>query len=151
MKIYVASSWRNEHQKRVVRLLRMLGHQVYDFREPESGTGFSWEQCGLDPKPLEERRRWSAELTRRVLTHPVARAGYASDIGALRSAEAVVYVLPCGKSASWELGYAMGAGKPGFVFQPEDEEPELMFSECTILGSYKELADNFNSSLQAFQ
>lgn len=35
MRIYVASSWRNTHQPEVVAKLRELGHEVYDFREPE--------------------------------------------------------------------------------------------------------------------
>ena len=34
MKIYVASSWRNERQPDVVQALRNAGHDVYDFRHP---------------------------------------------------------------------------------------------------------------------
>ena len=42
-RIYVASSWRNQHQPRVVGLLRELGHEVYDFLNPEPGNaGFRW-------------------------------------------------------------------------------------------------------------
>jgi hypothetical protein len=33
MKIYVASSWRNERQQDVVKTLRAANHEVYDFRE----------------------------------------------------------------------------------------------------------------------
>ena len=33
MKIYVASSWRNEYQPTVVSGLCKLGYDVYDFRE----------------------------------------------------------------------------------------------------------------------
>ena len=40
MKIYVASSWRNERHPGVVELLRIAGHEVYDFRNPEDGD--SW-------------------------------------------------------------------------------------------------------------
>ena len=31
MRVYVASSWRNEHQPIVVSCLRDAGYQVYDF------------------------------------------------------------------------------------------------------------------------
>jgi len=34
MKFYVASNWRNQYQPRVVELLRLMGHEVYDFRNP---------------------------------------------------------------------------------------------------------------------
>ena len=43
----------------------------------------------------------------------------------------------------WEFGYAMGAGKPGFVVWFEPHEPELMFRDATVLGSMQELRDAF--------
>ena len=43
MKIYVASSWRNEVQPSVVQSLRDADHEVYDFKEPSPGrAGFHW-------------------------------------------------------------------------------------------------------------
>lgn len=36
-KIYVASSWRNPFQQEVVNILRDLGHEVYDFKNPHMG------------------------------------------------------------------------------------------------------------------
>ena len=36
-KIYVASSWRNVFQQDVVDILRDLGHEVYDFKNPPHG------------------------------------------------------------------------------------------------------------------
>lgn len=35
-RIYLASSWRNEHQPRILALLRDAGHEVYDFRHPQA-------------------------------------------------------------------------------------------------------------------
>ena len=40
MKVYVASSWRNEVYPRVVEALREAGHEVYDFRH----QSVSWEE-----------------------------------------------------------------------------------------------------------
>jgi hypothetical protein len=138
MRIYVASSWRNLLQPGVVHALRRCGHEVYDFRNPEAGnSGFRWSD--IDPSWKE----WDASRYRAALHHPIAKAGYALDIGALRACDAVVFVLPCGRSASWEFGYAMGQGKPGYVVQLEPQEPELMFREATIIASMDELFDAF--------
>ena len=38
-KIYVASSWRNVFQQDVVDILRDLGHEVYDFKNPTHSNG----------------------------------------------------------------------------------------------------------------
>ena len=138
MKIYVASSWRNLVQPAVVVALRKCGHAVYDFRHPAPGrSGFAWSD--IDP----DWKAWDPAMYREALKHPIAVAGYNLDIDALRACDRVVMVLPAGRSASWEFGYAMGERKPGYVFQLEPQEPELMFREATILTSFDELLDAF--------
>jgi len=133
MKIYVASSWRNKHQPQVVALLRYFGHEVYDFRNPPGRTGFAWES--IDPA----WQNWTVEQYRAALNHPIARAGFESDMKALRDCEACVFVLPCGRSASFELGFAVGQGKRAIVLALEKTEPELMFADCEVLVSLAEL------------
>lgn len=121
MRIYVASSWRNPHQQTVVRALRARGHAVYDFRNPEPGNhGFAWST--IDP----DWARWSSQQYVASLKHPIAESGFALDMQALRDADACVYVLPCGRSASLEAGYAIGAGKPTCALILGEQEPELM-------------------------
>lgn len=121
MKIYVASSWRNERQPSVVEALRAAGHEVYDFRNPGPGlTGFGWKQVHAEPVP------WSAEKTREVLEHPVAQAGFDSDRAAMAWADAIVMVQPCGRSAALELGWGAGAGKLTVALLADGQEPELM-------------------------
>jgi len=137
MKIYVASSWRNKLQPAVVAILEALGHEVYDFRNPPGRAGFGWEQI------CRNWKAWTTEEYREALHHPIAQEGFAADIGALRMCDACVLVMPCGRSANWELGYAMGQGKPGFVVQFEPAEPELMYSEATILASEEEIVRIF--------
>jgi nucleoside 2-deoxyribosyltransferase len=138
VKIYVASSWRNSYQPAIVVALRRAGHDVYDFRAPAPGNdGFRWSD--IDPN----WQQWDAEHYRLALQSPIAKAGYALDIGALRECEACVLVLPAGRSASWEFGYAMGQGKKGYVVQFQRQEPELMFREATILANMNELFDTF--------
>lgn len=145
MKIYVASSWRNALQPEVVRVLRDLGHDVYDFRNPRPGDrGFSWSE--IDPNWKE----WTPEQYRDALRHPVAARGYASDIDALRACDACVFVRPCGCGASWELGYAQGQGKRAYVLQVERQEPELMFREARFLTSIGELREEFERRADAW-
>jgi hypothetical protein len=141
MKLYVASSWRNILQPDVVRTLRELGHEVYDFRHPKPGdNGFTWKQVGA---PTEFVDKVDPKTWRLLLQHPRAVDGYESDISHVRWCEAVVYVLPCGRSASWEFGYAMGQGKRGYVVAFEDVEPELMFREAEIITDLAEFYSVF--------
>ncbi len=128
LRIYVASSWRNEaRQQLVVKTLRAYGYSVYDFRNPApANTGFSWRSCATDEQ-LRDAHRFRDE----VLTTDVAQAGFRSDMDALRAADATVLVLPCGRSAHLELGYAVGAGQ-GTIALLDDpmSEPELMVLMC---------------------
>jgi len=120
MKIYVASSWRNQRQPGVVERLRAEGHEVYDFRHPAPGNdGFAWSDID------EGWQAWTTEEYVAALTHPVAERGFSSDMDAIRWADACVYVLPCGRSASLEVGWAAGAGKLTIALL-DDAEPELM-------------------------
>lgn len=122
MKIYVASSWRNLYQPAVVEVLRNMGHEVYDFRNPPHGRGgFSWSD--IDPA----WQSWSPQEYRAALEHPIAVDGFNTDMDGIQWAEVCVLVLPCGRSAHTEAGYMKGTGKPVVVYQPFASEPELMY------------------------
>lgn len=120
-RIYVASSWRNPYQQGIVEMLRMHGHQVYDFRNPPHGKGgFHWSE--IDPGWQD----WSPEGYREaLLTSPVAAQGYLSDLRAMQWADTCVLVQPCGRSAHLELGWMAGRGKRTLILLA-DGEPELM-------------------------
>src|SRR4051812_48477462 len=123
MKIYVASSWKNTLQPIVVNTLAGLGHEVYDFKKPPGKTGFNWKQVDETYKPGE---KISADRYLKILASPISKAGYEADLKALNECDVCVAVLPFGKSASWELGYAKGLAKRVIVLQATIEEPELM-------------------------
>lgn len=127
MRLYVASSWRNEQQPAVVDALRAVGHEVYDFRNPPHGRGgFAWSD--IDP----DWQSWTVEGYRAALEDPIAKAGFGSDWAGMTWAEAGVLVMPCGRSAHIEAGYFVGAGKPLFILL-SDAEPELMYRMATAL------------------
>jgi hypothetical protein len=119
--VYVASSWRNPAQPEIVQAIRKLGMIVYDFRNPGPGKdGFSWSE--IDP----DWQDWTAEQYVAALEHPRAVEGYTNDFIAMNEADTFVLVLPCGRSAHLELGWAVGAGKRTAILLNGDHEPELM-------------------------
>lgn len=123
MKIYVASSWRNNYQQEVVKDLREAGHEVYDFKNPPHGKGgFAWSD--IDPNWEE----WTTEDYAAALDHPIAIAGFHSDFDGMKWADGCVMVLPCGRSANTEAGWMKGAGKWVYVLSPIKQEPELMYN-----------------------
>jgi len=142
--IYVASSWRNELQPRVVQDLRERGLVVYDFRNPSEGDcGFAWSQ--LEDKPGWRQdgswQKWTPTQFREALKHPRAREGFATDRCALEKASSTLLVMPCGRSAHLELGFAIGKGQRTAVFIPPGTkfEPELMWSFSEILVTWEEV------------
>ncbi len=119
-KIYVASSWRNNIQPSVVNALRLDGHLVYDFKNPRPGdNGFHWTEIDGGWES------WTPEQYRKALDHPIAQSGYHSDLAAMKWADTFVLVLPCGRSAHLEFGWACGQGKHTLILL-EKCEPELM-------------------------
>ena len=122
-KIYVASSWRNEYQQRVVNTLRDDGHEVYDFRNPPDGkAGFHWSE--IDPNWQD----WTTQQYIEALRHEYAQFGFNRDFDAMKAADACVLVLPCGRSAHLEAGWMKGAGKRVYAYIPYNGfEPELMY------------------------
>lgn len=127
MKIYVASSWRNDYQPDVVRALRAVDHEVYDFRNPATGgpegapdSGFAWSE--IDPN----WQKWTVEQYVAALKHPTAVRGFDADFNAMKWSDACVLVMPCGRSAHLEAGYFVGANKPLLILASEGE-PELMY------------------------
>ncbi len=147
MKIYVASSWRNEFQPMVVEVLRATGHEVYDFRNPkENDTGFAWSDID------ENWEQWTAQEYVNAMKHPIAEDGFKSDFDAMKWADCCVMVLPCGRSANTEAGWMKGAGKKVYVLQLMQQEPELMYKiHDDILTSVHDLQRIFGKKLNSEQ
>lgn len=70
-----------------------------------------------------------------MVEHPTAIAGYNADFRAMTMADTFVMILPCGKSAHLELGWAVGAGKRTAILLEDPVEPELMYRMVDHLAS----------------
>ena len=130
MKIYLASSWRNPDQPRVLELLRSEGHEVYDFRNPKpDDTGFSWAECGGEA--AHNHAKTIPAYLKAIRTER-ARSGFSLDKAAMEWCDAGVILLPCGRSAHLEAGWLAGQGKPCIVYLSDQAfEPELMYLLCS--------------------
>lgn len=131
MKIYLASSWRNVRQNEVVVALREQGHWVYDFKVPMfyegiDTPGFSWCQTGCDTNDI------GGYLD--SLQTEIAGDGFQRDWDAMNEADTFVLLLPCGRSAHLEMGWAIGRGKATHIVLSEDKfEPELMYKMADVI------------------
>ena len=137
LKVYVASSWRNESQPEVVRLLRAEGFEVYDFRDPTNYKGaFRWSDLGT-----ERPEDWSPQQCIEFLAHPRAEEGFRQDFEAMRRADACVLVLPAGRSANLEAGWFVGQGKPLVVLK-DWGVPDLMYKMATrVVANAEDVAE----------
>lgn len=124
-RVYVAASWRTPGQPVVVEKVREWGHEVYDFRD----HGFGWKQidpsCGPGP--------WPSEKYLDVLRHPIARQGFWRDMGALAWCDTLILVMPAGRSACAEFGWAVGQRKRTAVVIEYQQEPDLMFAMADLV------------------
>jgi hypothetical protein len=127
--VYVASSWRNPLQADAVSALRAAGISTYDYRHPFGGSkGFGWHEVG-SPHPQGAHQPVSPDVYLDMIAHPRADEAYHdNDLAAMHWCSHLIMVLPCGRSAHAEAGWAAGMGKHTAVWLAEDPmEPELMY------------------------
>lgn len=125
MKIYCASSWRNPYYSSVIAELVDSGFAVWDWRNPPTGgSGFKWQDAGADN--YQHGDKVSLAEWYKMLQHPVAQTGFASDLSGMNWCDVGVLLHPCGKSAHLEAGWIAGRGKTVHVLCPEPVEPDLM-------------------------
>lgn len=118
--IYVASSWKNKYFDAVIEALEKEGLEPYNFRNPESN--FSWKD--VDPNS----KNWDFNTYIEILySNTLALDGFRKDFAAMKMARAFLLVLPAGRSANLEAGWAIGSGKPTCVLMLGENEPDLMY------------------------
>lgn len=140
--IYVASSWRSPYQPGFVRRLKEYGYDVYDFRHPAPGNeGFSWSD--IDPA----WQNWTHKEYRIALRHPTAEQGFTHDMDALKACTTCILLLPCGRSAHLELGYAVGAGKHTMIFMPSSSRESAAIMAIPLTQGLETIIDEQDGTL----
>lgn len=112
-KIYLIGSLRNERVPLIAEELRGHGHEVFD----------DWFGAGHEADDM-----WQRYENGRKRSYRDALAGHAAqhifhfDKKHIDASDAVILVLPAGKSGHLEFGYARGIGKESIILL--DGEPE---------------------------
>lgn len=110
--VYLTGALKNPAVPTVAAALRDWGYEVID----------EWHSAGPEADSC-----WQAYEEARGRTYSEALRGrgaqntFLFDLAYLDLADCAVLVMPAGKSAHLELGYAVGSGKPGFILL--DDEP----------------------------
>ena len=109
MKIYIASSWRNQHGvEMLTTILRESGHEV-----------ISWiENCGLEADKKFVFEDW--------VNTPDTAEKFNFDIQGVISSDLVIYYGPAGKDACMEVGVAYGSGIDVIGLYAKGEDLGLM-------------------------
>lgn len=112
MKIYIASSWKNQHAvEMLTALLREQRHEVLSFVENNYGEGASVQ------KPIDFEK-W-------ILTEKAEQSFLYDTTGAIES-DLVIYISPSGKDAAAECGMAYAKGVPIIGLHAKGEDFGLM-------------------------
>mgnify|MGYP001162066870 CR=1 FL=1 len=108
MRIYLATSWKNESVARAVAAwLRADKHEVDCFCEEGNRFVFRWTDIADD---LMEHDAVT------FLEDPRVQRAFLEDKKWIDWSQAVVMIMPCGRSAHLEAGYAKGKGKHLFIW-----------------------------------
>lgn len=113
MVIYLIGSLRNPKVPEVAARLRRDGHDVFD----------DWFAAGPEADDFwRDYERGRGHSLPEALDGYAARHVFGFDRHHLDRCEAAVLLLPAGRSGHLELGYVIGAGKPGYILLEDDPE-----------------------------
>ena len=109
MKIYIASSWKNADDVRVIAsMLHELGFEVDDFTDDTKGRFvFHYSELG-EVQVLDAINFLKDERSQRA---------FQEDKNWIDWADCVLLLLPAGKSSHLEAGYAKGSSKKLVIYQ----------------------------------
>lgn len=112
MKIYIASSWKN--QKAVIALAEYLekyGFEVDAFcRSSDKRYAFHWSELVDDEDDLKNYDAIE------MLADPRTQRAFREDRKWLDWSDCVIMLMPCGRSSHMEAGYAKGQGKLLYIY-----------------------------------
>jgi hypothetical protein len=116
IRIYIASSWKNRHHDAVVAALTAAGVPVYNYRKPlnDDRPGFSWAKVEAD------WHAWSIDQYIAALKTETAHRAFKTDMSGLIWCTHLLLVMPSGRSAFWECGWATASGKKTIILHEPD-------------------------------
>ena len=111
MKVYISASWKNRTNVRALaELLRVMGHEVYDFTDPA---------CRQTPEIPPERFPGQFDPLRHTyaeyLDRPEWRGAVEENRKAIQWCDVVLLLLPCGIDATADWAYGVGIGKRSLI------------------------------------
>lgn len=135
--IYLMGSLRNRGVPILANAIEAIGIEAFD----------SWQSPGPDADDhWREYEKARGRTYEQALRGHSARHVFEFDRQHIERCDAAVLVMPAGKSAHLELGYALGLGKYGFILLPEEPERwDVMyqFADAVFIG-----AENFLNHLR---
>lgn len=114
MNIYLASSWKNkEAVLEMASLLRDEGHTVDAFCEDDRAVSFNWSDlfAVMDTDGFDITEYDAIDM----MNHWMLQDAFMYDKQQLDWCDAVIMMLPCGRSSHMEAGYAVGRGKKLYI------------------------------------
>lgn len=124
---FVSSRYRNKQEVlQLVHKLQAKGKRVYSFIESDASlkyVGTVEDEAEEQMKKYEALENWRED--------PGIQEIFESDMNALRNSNALILLLPAGKSSHMEAGAAYGMGKKCILIgeQKETESLYLLFTE----------------------
>jgi nucleoside 2-deoxyribosyltransferase len=104
--------------------------------EEETGAEVftSWFAAGPEADDKwKEHETARGRTYKQALRHHAAVHVFEFDKAHIERADAVLLVLPAGKSGHLELGWALGQGKPGFIFLDTPDRWDVMYQFATAV------------------
>jgi hypothetical protein len=124
MKVYIASSWKNQHAVELVtEWLRSRGHEVLSFVENNHGENTK----GM---PFDE---WCMS--------PRGQQSFVYDTQGATKSDLVIYIGPSGCDAWAEVGAAWAAGVPIIAMMSKGEQVGLMRRMARWVANIRELRE----------
>jgi hypothetical protein len=118
MKIYIASSWKNQHAVEMLTdLLRAEGHDVLSFVENNHGEGYTGDGSMAFDEWVETE---------------AARRSFEYDTRGATTADIVIYIAPSGTDAWAEIGAAWATGRCILGLYAKGEPAGLMRKMMTV-------------------
>ncbi len=132
MKIYIASSWKNQHAVEMLTdLLRIRGHEVFSFVEQAVNAEGRGKNLKFDVN------KW--------IESESGKKKFEYDTTGATTSDMVIYIGPSGTDAWAEVGAAWASGKPIIGLWAKSEQAGLMRRMVTWCGDFREILEALDS------